>query len=306
MQPFQQKAGLRGTMFEGFTLDEVALETGAALRVRSGGSGPPLLLLHGNPQTHAMWHRVAPALAARYTVICPDLRGYGFSSKPPASADHAAYSKRAMAADMVALMRSLGHARFLLAGHDRGARVSHRLCLDHPEAVEKVALLDIIPTLEHLERTDMAFAMGYYHWFFLAQPSPLPETMIAADPRFWLLSHSGKHGVPPDFFAPEALDDYLAALGEPGTITAICEDYRAAATIDLEHDRASRAAGERIAAPLAVLWGAKGKVGAWYDVPEVWRGYAADLRLAEPVPSGHYLAEEAPEAVLGAFARFFG
>ncbi len=292
-------------MFQGFQRSGVALDTGVTLRLRHGGSGPPLLLLHGNPQTHAMWHRVAPALAARFTVICPDLRGYGFSSKPPPSADHAPYSKREMAADMVALMRQLGHARFMIGAHDRGARLAHRLCLDHPDVVERVALLDIIPTIEHFERTDMAFAMGYYHWFFLAQPHPVPERMIRADARVWLLGHSGKHGVPPDFFSPEALEDYLAALGEPGTIEAICEDYRAAATIDLVHDRESRAAGQRITAPLAVLWGAKGKVGAWYDVPAIWRGYADDLLLAEPVPSGHYLAEEAPEAVLDAFGQFF-
>jgi haloacetate dehalogenase len=292
-------------VFQDFQQSTLSLTTGVTLRLRHGGSGPPLLLLHGNPQTHAMWHRVAPALAQRFTVICPDLRGYGFSSKPPPSADHAAYAKRAMAEDMVALMRQLGHPRFMIGAHDRGARVAHRLCLDHPEAVERVALLDIIPTIEHFERTDMAFAMGYYHWFFLAQPHPVPERMIRADARAWLLGHSGKHGVPPDFFSAEALADYLAALAEPGTIEAICEDYRAAATIDLVHDRESRAAGQRITAPLAVLWGAKGKVGAWYDVPAIWRGYADDLRLAEAVPSGHYLAEEAPEAVLDAFGRFF-
>jgi haloacetate dehalogenase len=283
----------------------VAVATGVTLRLSQGGSGPPLLLLHGNPQTHMMWHKVAPALAERFTVICPDLRGYGFSSKPPISADHAAYAKRAMAADMVALMRHLGHGRFMIGAHDRGARVAHRLCLDHPEMVERVALLDIIPTIEHFERTDMAFAMGYYHWFFLAQPHPVPERMIRADAHAWLLGHSGKHGVPLDFFSAEALDDYLAALAEPGTIEAICEDYRAAATIDLVHDRESRAAGRRITAPLAVLWGAKGKVAAWYDVPAIWHAYADELRLAEAVPSGHYLAEEAPEAVLDAFARFF-
>jgi haloacetate dehalogenase len=292
--------------FEGFTLEEITVETGVTLRVRRGGAGRPLVLLHGNPQTHWMWHKVAPALARHFTVICPDLRGYGFSSKPPITADHSAHSKRAMAADIVALMQHLGHSRFLLAGHDRGARVAHRLCLDHPEAVEKMALLDIIPTLEHFERAGMDFAMGYYHWFFLAQPAPLPERMIGADPRFWLLSHSGGHGMPPDFFAPEAVDDYLAALMLPGTIDAICEDYRAAATIDLVHDRESRASGRRITAPAAVLWGAKGKVGGWYDVAAIWRLYAEDLRLAEPVPSGHYLAEEAPEAVLDAFGRFFG
>lgn len=292
--------------FEGFALEQMPVETGVTLRLRRGGAGPPLLLLHGNPQTHWMWHKVAPDLARRFTVVCPDLRGYGFSSKPSPAADHAAHSKRAMAADMVALMRALGHARFLLAGHDRGARVAHRLCLDHPDVVERVALLDIIPTMEHFERADMDFAIGYHHWFFLAQPSPYPERLIGADPRFWLVAHSGGHGMPPDFFAPEAFADYLAALEAPGTIEAICEDYRAAATIDLLHDRACRAAGKRITAPLAVLWGARSKVGAWYDVPAVWRLYATDLRLAEAVPSGHYLAEEAPEAVLGAFARFFG
>jgi haloacetate dehalogenase len=276
------------------------------LRVRIDDSGRPLLLLHGNPQTHCMWHRVAPALAQRFTVVCPDLRGYGLSSKPPAAPDHSAHSKRAMAADMVALMRCLGHARFRVAGHDRGARVAHRLRLDHPDAVEQVALLDIIPTLEHFERTDMAFALGYQHWFFLTQPSPYPETMIGANPRFWLVAHSGRHGTPPGFFAPEAFANHLAALETPGTIAAICEDYRAAATIDHLHDRESRAAGRRILAPLAVLWGARGKVATWFDVPAIWRLYADDLRLAEALPAGHYLAEEAPAAVLDAFCRFFG
>lgn len=290
-------------MFPGFTLRSIEVGPGIALRVRTGGSGPPLLLLHGNPQTHAMWHKVAPALAARFSVVCPDLRGYGFSSKPPPSPDHAAYAKRAMAADMVALMRILGFDRFRLVGHDRGARVGHRLMLDHPDRVERAALLDIIPTLEHFERTGMDFAMGYYHWFFLAQPAPYPETLIAADPRFWLLSHSGRHGAPPDFFAPEAFADYLAALHEPGTIAAICEDYRAAAGIDLEHDRASRAAGQRITCPLLVLWGARGRVGAWYDVPEVWRLYGTDIRGAA-IPSGHYLAEEAPAETLAALEAF--
>ncbi|GIX10120.1 alpha/beta fold hydrolase [Elioraea sp.] len=290
-------------MFPGFTLRSIEVGPGIALRVRTGGSGPPLLLLHGNPQTHAMWHKVAPALAARFSVVCPDLRGYGFSSKPPPSPDHAAYAKRAMAADMVALMQQLGFDRFRLVGHDRGARVGHRLMLDHPDRVERAALLDIIPTLEHFERAGVDFAMGYHHWFFLAQPAPYPETLIAADPRFWLLSHSGRHGVPPDFFAPEAFEDYLAALRAPGTIAAICEDYRAAAGIDLEHDRTSRAAGQRITCPLLVLWGAQGRVGAWYDVPEIWRLYATDLRGAA-IPSGHYLAEEAPAETLAALLAF--
>lgn len=290
-------------MFPGFTLRTIEVAPGIALRTRIGGSGPPLLMLHGNPQTHAMWHKVAPALAERFTVVCPDLRGYGFSSKPSPSADHAAYAKRVMAADMAALTERLGFTRFRLVGHDRGARVGHRLMLDHPDRVERAALLDIIPTLEHFERADMGFAMGYSHWFFLAQPAPYPETMIAADPRFWLLSHSGRHGVPPGFFAPEAFADYLAALKEPGTIAAICEDYRAAATIDLTHDRASRAAGQRVTCPLLVLWGAKGRLGAWYDVPGVWRLYAEDVRGAA-MPSGHYIAEEAPAETLAALAAF--
>lgn len=290
-------------MFTGFTLRTIEVAPGITLRLRVGGAGPPLLLLHGNPQTHVMWHKVAPALAAHFTVVCPDLRGYGFSSKPPPSPDHAAYAKRAMAADMVALMQSLGFERFRLVGHDRGARVGHRLMLDRPGRVERAALLDIIPTLEHFERADMGFAMGYYHWFFLAQPAPYPETLIGADPRFWLLSHSGRHGMPPDFFAAEAFADYLAALREPGTIAAICEDYRAAATIDLDHDRASRAAGQRITCPLLVLWGARGRLGSWYDVAAIWRLYATDLRYAA-MPSGHYIAEEAPAETLAALAGF--
>jgi haloacetate dehalogenase len=290
-------------VFPGFTLRSIEVAPTITLRTRIGGNGPPVLLLHGNPQTHLMWHALAPRLAERFTVVCPDLRGYGFSSKPPPSPDHAAYAKRAMAADMVGLMTGMGFDRFRLVGHDRGARVGHRLMLDHPGRVERGALLDIIPTLEHFERADMDFAMGYYHWFFLAQPAPFPETLIAADPRFWLLSHSGKHGVPPDFFAPEALADYLAALDQPGTIAAICEDYRAAATIDLVHDRASRAAGARISCPLLILWGAQGRVGAWYDVPGIWRRYAEDV-YGQPIPAGHYLAEEAPAETLAALMPF--
>lgn len=290
-------------MFPGFRLDRIAVAPGVALRVRIGGAGPPVVLLHGNPQTHVMWHRIAPTLAERFTVVCPDLRGYGFSSKPPPSADHAAHAKRAMAADIVALMAALGFDRFRLVGHDRGGRVAHRLALDYPDRVERLAVLDIIPTLEHFERADMGFALGYYHWFFLAQPAPLPETLIAADPRFWLLAHSGRHNAPPDVFAAEAFADYLAALHEPGTIAAICEDYRAAASIDLEHDRASRAAGQRIRCPLLVLWGAKGRVGGWYDVPAIWRLYAAQVQ-GVPVPAGHYLAEEAPAETLAALLPF--
>ncbi|MDX1375560.1 MAG: alpha/beta hydrolase [Burkholderiales bacterium] len=290
--------------FEGFTLEQVQVRDGT-LRLRRGGAGPPLLLLHGNPQTHAMWHKVAPVLAARYSVVCPDLRGYGGSFKPPASADHAPYAKREMARDMVELMERLGHARFRIAAHDRGARVAHRLALDHAARVEKLALMDIIPTLEHFERADMAFAMGYYHWFWFAQPHPFPEDVINAAPEAWFRAHTAREPKPPDFFAPEALAEYLRAARDPQAIRGMCEDYRAAATIDLEHDRASRAAGEKIRCPLLVLWGAKAKIEAWYDALAIWRGYCAAEVSGAAVASGHYLAEEAPGEVAERLLAFF-
>jgi len=290
-------------LFEGFTV-ETRAANGQSLRVRQGGEGPPLLLLHGNPQTHMMWHAVAPTLAQRFRVICPDLRGYGLSSKPPPSADHAAYGKRAMAADLAALMRDLGHDRFAVVSHDRGARVAHRLALDFPDAVERLCVMDIVPTIEHFERADMDFAMGYYHWFFLAQPHDQPERMILRDVEDWFDLHTSREPKDAGFFHPEARADYLAALRAPGTVAAICEDYRAAATIDLEHDRASRAGGVRIRCPLQVLWGAKGAIPRWYDAPAIWRAYADGPVETGAVASGHYLAEEAPGEVLAALARF--
>jgi haloacetate dehalogenase len=289
--------------FEGFTLEHRTARD-VTFRLRRGGKGPPLLLLHGNPQTHAMWHRVAPVLAERFTVICPDLTGYGFTTKPAISAGHAAYSKRAMAADLVALMQGLGHARFLVVAHDRGARVAHRMALDAPTAVEKLCLLDIVPTLHHFETAGMDFAMGYYHWFFLAQPHPKPERMILRDVEDWFDLHTSREPKGKGFFHPAARADYLAALREPRTVEAICEDYRAAATIDLVHDRTSRAAGERLCCPLLALWGAKGKIGAWYDALGIWRDYAAGPVEGGAVASGHYLAEEAPDEVLGRLATF--
>ncbi len=290
--------------FPGFTVEEVTVKEGP-VRLRRGGSGPPLLLLHGNPQTHAMWNRVAPELAKRFTVVCPDLRGYGGSLKPPATLDHASYAKRAMARDMVELMEALGHARFLIGSHDRGARVAHRLALDYPDRVEKLAVLDIVPTIEHFERTDMSFAMGYYHWFWLAQPHPYPEVLINAAPDVWFATHTTRGTKPEDVFHPEALADYLAAARNADTIRGICEDYRAAASIDLEHDRASRMAGEKIRCPLLVLWGARGKIARWYDAMAIWRQYCAVEVTGGPVSSGHYLAEEAPEEVLEKFGAFF-
>lgn len=289
--------------FDGFTL-ETRDVAGQTLRLRRGGEGPPLLLLHGNPQTHAMWHRVAPVLARRFTVIAPDLRGYGFSGKPGVSADHAAHSKRAMAADMAALMEQLGHDRFQVVAHDRGARVAHRLALDHAARVERMCLMDIVPTLHHFEHADMAFAMGYYHWFWLAQPHPQPERLIEQDVELWFDVHTNREPKDRGFFHPDARADYLAALRLPGTVTSICEDYRAAATLDLVHDRESRAAGQRITCPLLALWGAKGKIGQWYDALAVWRDYASGPVSGHAVNSGHYLAEEAPEEVLAALEPF--
>src|ERR1700710_2681124 len=213
--------------FDGFTLAHVPVP-GGTIRLRHGGSGPPLLLLHGNPQTHAMWHLVAPTLAKRFTVICPDLRGYGFSLKPPATSDHAPYAKIEMAKDMMAVMDHFGFQQFFLAGHDRGARLSHRIALDNPDRVLKLAVLDVIPTIEHFERADMSFALGYYHWFWFAQPHPFPEDLIDRAPDTWFAAHTGGvSGIPP-FFAPEALEDYLAAAHDPAAIMGMCEDYRAA------------------------------------------------------------------------------
>jgi haloacetate dehalogenase len=276
-----------------------------ALRVRVGGSGPPLLLLHGNPQTHLMWHKVAPVLARRFTVVCPDLRGYGGSFKPDATPDHAPYAKTEMARDIAELMTALGHERFRVGSHDRGARVAHRLALDHPERIEKLAVLDIVPTIEHFERTDMSFALGYYHWFWFAQPHPFPENLISAVPETWWHAHTSREPKPPGFFAPEALEDYLASACDPAAIVGMCEDYRAAATIDLEHDRASRAAGVKVECPLLVLWGSKGRIGTWYEPLELWRRYCSAEVTGAPVPSGHYLPEEAPDEVLAAFDSFF-
>ncbi|ONG51655.1 alpha/beta hydrolase [Pseudoroseomonas deserti] len=290
--------------FPGFTLEERQV-AGETVRLRRGGKGPPLLLLHGNPQTHAMWHKVAPALAERFTVICPDIRGYGFSQSPPPSADHAAHSKRDMARQLLQLMQGLGHDRFQVLAHDRGARVAHRLALDAPEAVQRLAVLDIVPTIEHFERADMAFALGYYHWFWLAQPHDLPERMILRDVEDWFDLHTSREPKDRGFFHPEARADYLAALRQPGTVASICEDYRAAASIDLDHDRASRAAGEKVACPLLVLWGAKGKIGTWYAPVELWQRYASGPVTGHAVSSGHYLAEEAPGEVLDAARGFF-
>ncbi len=290
--------------FEGFSQRWIATPEGQ-IRARVGGAGPPLLLLHGNPQSHFMWHKVAPRLAQHFSVVCPDLRGYGGSFKPAPTADHAPYAKTAMARDMVAVMEALGHGQFRVAGHDRGGRVAHRLAIDWPDRVLQLAVLDIIPTIEHFERTDMSFAMGYYHWFWFAQPHPFPESVINAAPDAWFAAHTSREPKPPGFFAPEALEDYLAAARSPDAIAGMCEDYRAAATIDLEDDRASRAAGQRVRCPMLVLWGDQGKVGQWYDPLSIWRLYCDAAVTGSGVPSGHYLPEEAPAEVLEHFLAFF-
>lgn len=291
-------------LFPGFETRRIDVP-GTSIHCVVGGSGPPLLLLHGYPQTHAMWHKVAPALAHDYTVVCADLRGYGDSGKPASDDAHAPYSKRAMAGDMVALMRSLGHARFRLAGHDRGGRVAHRLAMDHPDAVEKLAVLDISPTRLMYRATDMAFAQAYYHWFFLIQPFDLPERMIGAEPSFYLRRKtSGWGSAGGSFFDPRAYAEYERCFALPETIHATCEDYRAAASIDLVHDDADVAAGRKVTCPLLVLWGKKGVVERCFHPVEDWATVATDVR-GRALPCGHYLAEEAPEETLRELAPFF-
>jgi haloacetate dehalogenase len=289
-------------LLPGFTAQRVTTP-GAQIHCEVGGAGPPLLLLHGYPQTHVMWHRIAPALARDYTVVCADLRGYGDSSKPQAQTDHAQQSKRAMAQDMVDVMRALGFARFRLAGHDRGGRVAHRLCVDHPDAVERVAVLDISPTLAMFDRTNQAFATAYYHWFFLVQPFDLPERLIGADPVYYLRRKIGSWSGDLSLFDPRALAEYERAFRDPATIHASCEDYRAAATIDLAHDRADVDGGRKVACPLLVLWGEKGVVNRLYTPVADWSAVAVDVR-GHTIPSGHFLAEEAPQPTLAALQAF--
>ena len=291
---------LSSTLLPGFETREI--ETGdVRIHAAVGGSGPPLLLLHGHPQTHLTWHKIAPRLAERFTVVAADLRGYGDSSKPAGGEGHVNYSKRAMAADQVAVMRSLGHERFALVGHDRGGRVAHRLALDHPDVVDRIAVLDIAPTATMYARTDQAFATRYFWWFFLIQPYDLPERLIAADPEYFLRTHLDGQSKTPGATSEALIQEYLRCYRDPATRHAICEDYRAAASIDLVHDAAD--ADARIAAPLLALWGAKGTVGALYDVLETWRDKAVDVR-GHAIACGHTLQEEAPEETLSALLSF--
>ena len=276
----------------GFTRSQVAV-TGTDIAVAVAGSGPPLLLLHGFPQTMAMWHRVAPLLTDYFTVVCADLRGYGDSGRPASGPDHAGYSKRAMAQDQVEVMSALGFDTFAVAGHDRGGRVTRRMCLDHPERITAAAVLDIVPTAKVFATTDQALATAYYHWFFLIQPDGMPEHMIGQDATWWLNETLRRWAAPGFQFDPAALAAYERAFDDASTIHAQCEDYRAAATIDLVHD--AEDAGARIACPLMVLWGERGAMHRIYDVLGTWMDQGVDVR-GRAIDSGHFLAEEAPDA----------
>ncbi|MBZ2209656.1 alpha/beta fold hydrolase [Massilia soli] len=284
-------------LLPGFIPSDVEVEPGVQIHTVIGGSGPPLLLLHGHPQTHVIWHKVVPSLCERFTVVACDLRGYGDSSRPRGDAAHGNYSKRTMAADVLAVMRSLGFTRFLVMAHDRGARVAHRLGADHPEAVQRMVLLDIAPTLAMYGKTTEAFARAYWHWFFLIQPSPLPERLIEADPAAYIRDVMGSRSAGLAPFDPRALHEYQRCLALPGAAHGLCEDYRAAASIDLEHDRADLAQGRRLAMPLLVLWGAQGVVERCFAPLAEWRLVAEHVD-GEPLPCGHYIPEEAPDILL--------
>ncbi|MCT6719364.1 alpha/beta fold hydrolase [Acidovorax sp. K2F] len=290
-------------LFPGFTARRVPTPDGQHIHTLVGGTGPALLLLHGHPQTSAIWHKVAPKLAQHFTLVLADLRGYGDSAKPEGDAEHALYSKRTMAADMLAVMQHLDHPRFTVLAHDRGARVAHRLAADHPAAVQRVVLLDIAPTLAMYEQASNAFARAYWHWFFLIQPEPLPERLIEADPAAYLRDVMGRRSAGLAPFDARALAEYVRCLALPGTAHGICEDYRASAGIDLMHDRADRDAGRQLPMPLLALWGEQGVVHQCFQPLAEWQRVAADVR-GHALPCGHYIAEEAPDALLDAALPF--
>jgi haloacetate dehalogenase len=282
-------------VFPGFTLERIDVGE-AELRVRHGGTGRPVLLLHGHPRTHATWHRVAPLLARSHTVVCPDLRGYGGSSKPATTEDHEPYSKRAMARDCFALMGALGHERFAVVGHDRGAYVASRLALDFPDVVTRLVVMDAVPIAEALDRCDARFARAWWHWFFLGQVEKPAERVICADPDSWYQGDAALMG--------EAHDDYLQAIHDPATVHAMCEDYRAGLGIDREHDEADRAAGRRISCPTLLLWASRDDLESLYGDPlAIWREWAEDVRGAA-IESGHHVAEEAPDDLVAALSAF--
>jgi len=289
---------------DGFTKTEIAT-SGARIVTVHGGSGPPLLLLHGNPFTHLSWHKFADRLAQEFTVVATDLRGYGDSEKPPGGDDHSGYSFRAMAQDQVEVMAALGFDHFMVAGHDRGARVTHRMCLDHPEKVISASIHDIIPQHYLFNNVTQAWATSAYHWFFMIQPEPMPERLMSADPDFFITKKLSKTAQGLSFFGKDALEEYKRCFRNPETVHAMCEDYRATATVDLGMDTADFDAGKRITQPLQLLWGATGAVGRIHRPAQVWPAYATDIRDAQALPCGHYLSEEAPEETYQAMRKFF-
>lgn len=293
-------------VIEGFTESIItvpSVDGPIDIACQTAGSGPALLLLHGFPQTKAIWRHIAPHLAKHFSVVLTDLRGYGASSKPAGESDHSTYSKSAMAADQHAVMQTLGHPKFFLLGHDRGGRVSHRLAMDFPESVERLMVLDISPTLTMYENTTMEFAKGYWHWFFLIQAQPVPETLIGANPEYWLRNHMGRHAGT-GIFDPLCWAEYLAGANNPESMHAMCEDYRAAASIDLSHDRADREAGKKLQMPLRVLWGDHGLVAKCFSPIEDWKKVATDVS-GKSVPCGHYIPEELPLELLAEAELFF-
>ena len=293
-------------MLDGFKHSETKT-SGARIVTVTGGSGPPLLLMHGNPFTHLSWLKVAPTLAREFTMVATDLRGYGDSEKPPGGDDHSGYSFRAMAQDQVEVMAALGFKRFMATGHDRGARVLHRMCLDHPDKVERAAILDIIPQHYLYNNINMQWATFSWHWFFNIQPYDMPERMMGADPDWFIEKKLAKTKQGLSFFDKAALAEYKRCFRNPETIHAICEDYRAAAGIDLEHDEKDMAAGRKIECPVLLLWGATGGVGRNHNPgpAEIWKGYASNIVGAKALPCGHYLSEEAPAETTAALREFF-
>lgn len=292
-------------LFPGFASEWINTKLGRIF-ARVGGEGPPLLLLHGYPQTHVMWHRVAPDLAKKFTLVIPDLPGYGWSDVPKTDADHTPFTKRAMAQAMIEVMEKIGHARFALAGHDRGGRVAYRLALDHPGRLSQLAVLDILPTYEYWAKMNRDFALKIYHWMFLAQPHPVPENLIQSNPDdyFGPTFKSWAKADTPNPFDPRAVEHYLTAFRDPLRIHAACEDYRAGAYADFEQDKADRDAGNKITVPMVALWGAAGIAASGATPLDTWRNWASDVRGA-PIDAGHFLAEENPQATADALLEFF-